>query len=153
MNYHGYNLPMATPSTVNAATQTLIQLVTPATRRAWLKAISVSGKDTDGTKVPCKVDVVRQNDAGTGGTAITPVALVASMPASLCSAIERPTTEPADSGLIVAGPWYVTTVGGLFDFQWQFGEEIEMSISQRLGLRIVTAGVITGVLGSMRFGE
>lgn len=154
MSGHIYHLPMASPSVITAATQTLLQLVTPATRRAWIKAISVSGKDTDGAKVPAVVDLIRQTSAGVGGTAVTPRPIRSGMPASLCTAcIERPTTEPTDGGIVVGGPWYVTTVGGLFHLQEALGDEIELLVSERVGLRILTSGTITGVFGNMRFLE
>lgn len=153
MNYHGYNVPMATPSTVNAGTQTLIQIATPATRKAWWKEISVSGKDTDGTKVPLKVDIIRQTGAGVGGTSITPRPLDPGLPAALCTAFERPTTEPTDGGIVVGGPWYVTSVGGLYTLQTPLGDEIAMAVSDRLGLRIVSSGVISGVLGYVKLAE
>lgn len=153
MSGHIYHVPMATPSTVNAGTQTLIQIATPATRRAWWKSFSVSGQDTDGTKVPGRVDIIRQTSAGTGGTGVTPRPIRPSNPAALSTAIERPTAEPTDGGIVVGGPWYVTTVGGLFVLQIPLGDEIEMDVSTRLGIRLTTAGTITGVLASVDFME
>jgi hypothetical protein len=150
---HLYHLPMASPSTVNAAVQTLLQLATPSTRRAWWKAFSVSGKDTDGAKVPIRVDIIRQTSAGSGGTAVTPRPLNPNHPAALCGAIERPTSEPTDGGVIVGGPWYITTVGGLFHLQIPLGDEIEMAVSQFLGLRITSEGTLSGVLASLDYLE
>lgn len=153
MNCHGYHLAMASPSTVNNQTQTLIQLTTPATRRAWIKALACSGKDTDGTKVPPQVDLIRQTSAGAGGTSVTPRPLVAGHPASLCTALERPTTEPTNGGEVVGGPWYMTSVGGLFVLQTPLGDEIELGVSERLGLRLITPGAINGVIANMDFSE
>jgi hypothetical protein len=144
---------MASPSVVNTGTQTLIQLVTPSTRRAWIREIAVSGKDTDGAKVPSYIDLVRQTSAGSGGTGITPNPIRSGMPASLCTGcIERPTSEPSGT-TIVGGPWYLTTVGGLFHLQEVLGEEIELLVSERVGLRIITPGSISGVIANMRFLE
>lgn len=153
MNYHGYHLPMATPSTVNAGTQTLIQLATPASRLAWIKSLGVSGKDTDGTKVPAIVDLIRQTSAGTGGTTITARPLAPHIPAALSTAFERPTAEPTNGGVIIGGPWYVTVVGGLYVLQIPLGDELGLAISDRVGLRITTAGTIAGVLAEMNFSE
>jgi hypothetical protein len=144
---------MAAPSTVNNATQTLLQLTTPATRKAWITRLSVSGKDTDGTKVPAQVDLIRQTSAGTGGTSVTPRPLDPDIPASLCTALERPTAEPTNGGIVVAGPWYLTTVGGLYTLQWPLGLEIALDVSDRLGLRLITAGSINGIIAEMDFNE
>jgi hypothetical protein len=75
------------------------------------------------------------------------------MPAALCSAIERPTAEPTNGGIVVGGPWYMTTVGGLIILQIPLGDEICLDVSDRLGLRIITAGVISGVIANIDFSE
>lgn len=148
---HLYNAPMATPSTVNNGTQTLVQIATPASRKAWIKELACSGKDTDGTKVPIWVDLVKQTTAGSGGTTVTPVPIT-DCPAALSTALERPTSEPTTT-VTIRGPWYVTSVGGLYILQLALGEEVELPVNSRVGLRIITPGAITGVIGNLVFQE
>lgn len=136
---HSYNIP-GTDQTKNG-TLTVMQLVTGATRRLWISEFSISGKSVNAADVSVKVEWVRQSTVGTGSAAIG-AGVIGNIregqPAMIATAREGFSAEPTDAGEIVRGPWYVSPVAGLYVLQMPLGDELEMAISSRLGLRIVT---------------
>lgn len=136
---HAYSIPGG-DQTKNG-TLTLLQLVTGATRRLWVSEFSISGKSVNAADVSVRVEWVRQTDAGTGSAAIA-AGVIGNInegqPAMISTAREGFSAEPAGVTEIVRGPWYVSPVGGLFVLQVPLGDEIEMAVSSRLGLRMVT---------------
>lgn len=136
---HAYNIPGG-DQTKNG-TLTLLQLVTGATRRLWVEEFSVSGKSVNAADVSVRVEFVRQTDSGTGSSAIAAGVIgkiFEGTPAMLATAREGFTAEPAGGTEIVAGPWYVSPVGGLYTLQMPLGNELMMAVSSFLGLRMVT---------------
>jgi hypothetical protein len=135
-----------------ATAKTILQLATPATRRAWLKEASISFKSITQTDVPVLVQLRRQSTAGTA-TAIVSANVapdVEGHPAALCSASENATVEPT-TGVIVK-EWYITPIGGVLVYQLPLGDEIEMAISSFLGM-VVTAPQIENCRGYLKFNE
>lgn len=150
---HIYSAGSQSDITTTTATVTLLQLVAPATRRLWVKELSVSGKSVTSTDVPVVVDLIRQTTAGTTGATITPNALVDGHPASLATVNTTYTVEPTSTGTSVAGPWYLTPIGGLFILQLPLGDEIEIAVSGRLGLRIVSPAQAVSVRAVLKWME
>jgi hypothetical protein len=136
---HAYSIP-GTDQTKNG-TLTLMQLITGATRRLWITEWSVSGKSVNAADVSVRVEWVRQTDVGVGSAAISASVIgkiFEGEPAMIATAREGFTTEPAGGTEIVAGPWYISPVAGLYTLQIPLGEEIQMAVSSWLGLRMVS---------------
>lgn len=141
MRCHAYNIP-GTDQTVATTTKTLLQLITGATRRLWVTEFSISGKSVNSADVSVLVQWVRQTSVGTGSAAIgasTIGNVYEGQPAMIATANEGFATEPTGGTEIVRGPWYMSPVGGLFVLQIPLGQEIEMAVSSRLGLRVTDA--------------
>jgi hypothetical protein len=135
---HIYNAPLPAAKSVASATQTLIQLATPATRCAWILDFAVSGQSVVTSDIPFLVYFIKQTTLGTQSATVTPQAIRDGHPASLCTVNITYTVEPANSGTFVRGPWRVTPVGGLFDLAAPLGFECEVAPSSRIGLVVVT---------------
>lgn len=120
---------------VGATAKTVIQIVTGATRKFWLKEMAIGFKSVTATDIPVLVQLVRQSTAGTM-SANTPAPDVEGHPAAISTAQENATVEPT-SGVVVK-EWYITPIGGQLVYQLPLGDEIEMAVSSRLGL-LVTA--------------
>lgn len=148
---HRYNAAMDADATATT-TLTLMQLITPATRRLWLVEFSISGKSITASDIPIRVEWVRQTNAGTTGGALTPAPVAPSLPASLITVAKTFSAEPTDGGVIPWGPYYFSPVGGTFVIQSPPDFEIEMNVSDRLGLRIVVPQSTT-VRGNARWLE
>lgn len=136
---HMYNIP-GTDQTVNG-TLTLMQLITGATRKLWVTEFSISGKSVNAADVSVKVEFTRQTSVGTGSAAIA-AGVIGKIgegtPAMISTAREGYSAEPTGGTEIVRGPWYISPVAGLYTLQIPLGDELEMSISSWLGLRMVT---------------
>lgn len=136
---HAYSIPGG-DQTKNG-TLTLLQLVTGATRRLWVTEWSISGKSVNAADVSVRVEWVRQTSVGVGSSTIgasTIGNIFEGQPAMIGTALEGFTTEPTGGTEIVAGPWYISPVAGLYTLQVPLGEEIQMAVSSRLGLRMVS---------------
>jgi len=134
---HKYNVPMPTFLNVGAITRTLFQLITPSTRRLWVPEFHISGRSVSSTDIPYIVKWVRQTNAGTPTTSITPAPIPEGYPPALTTVASGFSAEPTDGGVIARGPWLVSPVGTLFDFQMPEGEELDMAVSSRLGLVVI----------------
>lgn len=140
MRGHLYNVGRIADTTINAAPRTLAQIITPSSRRAWITELSLSGKSVNPTDVPVKCYFIKQTTAGTTGASITPEPRISGFPASLCTVnVDFSGAEPTSSGGLRGGPWYYSPVGGLWLWQVPIGDEIEMAVSERLGLVVETA--------------
>ncbi len=147
---HIYTLNNSADQTTAAATaKTFLQLITAATRRAWIKEIQISFKSVTATDVPVLVTLSRQSTAGTA-TALTAQPDVEGHPAAICTASELVTVEPT-TGVIVR-EWEITPIGGTLVYQLPLGDEIEMAVSSRLGL-IVTSPQIQSGRATIKFNE
>lgn len=134
---------------VAATAKTVLQLGTPATRKAWVKEVGISFKSVTLTDIPVLVQLFRQSTAGTA-TANTPSPDIEGQPAALCSANENATVEPT-TGVLVR-EWYVTPVGGTLVYQLPLGDEVEMAVSKFLGL-VVTAAQAESCRAYFKFNE
>lgn len=149
---HLYNVPLKTGADYSFnGTQTLAQLITPSTRRAWILALWLSGKSVVATDVPILVYLARQSTAGTSGASVTPAPHNPDYPAALSTVNVDFTVEPT-TGVFAAGPFYMSPVGGLFVLQSPLGLEVEIPQSGRLGLIVVTPQV-TAMRGGLTLQE
>lgn len=132
---HIYTAAMTTYEAIGVATaETVIQLVTPSTRRARILEVSIGIKSVTSTDVAALVQLVRQSTAGTTGATITPRPHDDADPASLCTAnITFSSTEPTTSAIIKA--WNVIVQSSIMVFNVS-GDCIQMPISGRLALTI-----------------
>jgi hypothetical protein len=145
---HLYNVPLKSAADYSFnGTQTLAQVITPATRRAWILELSLSGKSVTATDVPMLVYLARQSTAGTSSASVTPAPFNPDYPAALSTVNVDFTVEPT-TGVLVRGPWYVSPVGGLYVLQNPLGLEVEIPQSGRLGLVVVTPQV-TAMRGNL----
>ena len=135
---HIYNAPLPTAKSVASRTETLIQLATPATRRAWVLEIGVSGQSVNTADIPVLVYLLRQSSLGTQSATVTPQPTSEGYPAALSTVNITYTVEPGTTGTFVAGQWRVTPVGGLFVLTASLGTEVELAVSSRVGLVVVT---------------
>jgi hypothetical protein len=136
-------------SLVGATAKTVIQLVTGATRKIWVKEVAIGFKSVTATDVPVLVQLVRQSTAGTM-SAVTPNPDVEGHPAAISTAQENATAEPT-SGAVVK-EWLITPIGGQLVYQLPLGDEIEMAVSSKLGL-LVTAPQAESCRAYIKFNE
>lgn len=147
---HIYALNNAADVALVAATaKTVLQLVTGATRKTWIKEAAIGFKSVTATDVPVLVQLVRQSTAGTM-SALTPAPDVEGHPAAISTAQENATVEPT-SGVVVR-EWEITPIGGQLVYQLPLGDEIEMAVSSRLGL-LVTAPQAQSCRATLKFNE
>lgn len=139
---HKYNIMSGDISLVAATAKTAIQVITPATRKAKIEQITVSFASVTSTHTPVLVELLLQTTAGTV-TAATPAPLTASDPAALCTAGVNATAEPTASTVLRA--FRVTPIGGTAIIFLPPGQEIEMSISTRVGVRLTAADAQSSV--------
>jgi len=134
-----------------AATETLIQVVTGATRKAKIKEWSVSFDGIDATKTPIRVDLLRQTTAGTA-SALTLVKNDPDDPAVIATAQKTFTVEPTAGDILWSS--YISPAGGFDRVQLPLGEEIVVDVSERIGLRVVVpSGSNCNATAYIRFEE
>jgi hypothetical protein len=137
---------------VAATPKTVLQLITGATRKVWIKEAGISFKSITATDVPVLVQLRRQSTAGTA-TAIASANVapdVEGHPAAISTASENASAEPT-TGVIVK-EWYITPIGGVLVYQLPLGDEIEMAVSSWLGL-VVTAPQSESCRAYLKFNE
>lgn len=123
----------ASVSVTSGAAKTLIQLVTPATRKAAVVEGSISFNSIAATDVPASVELLIQTTAGTA-TSITPDPDDPGMPAALVTAQHAFSAEPTAS--TIRRNWFVPVVGGLLIWQLPLDRELILAVSTRIGLRV-----------------
>lgn len=134
-----------------SATETLIQVVTGATRQVKVKEWGISFDGTDATKAPIQVDLLRQTTAGTSA-ALTLVQNDPTQPAPISTALKTFTAEPTASDIVWSEQ--ITSASGFDRVQLPLGEEIIVPVSTRIGLRaIVPAGANCNATAYIRFEE
>jgi hypothetical protein len=133
-----------TAQALTAATaKTLLQLVTPSTRRVWINEIGISFKSSTTTDAPILVELLRQTTAGTMSAA-TPLLEDPADAASLCTGCQQTATvEPTASDIL--RHWDVAAQAGLVVYQFPLGMEIVMAVSTKLGLRATAPQTQAGV--------
>ena len=131
---HQYTTKSGATSLVAATAKTLIQLITPSTRRAEIVGFVVGLKSVTAAHTPVDIELLLQTTAGTA-LAGTLVVDDQASPAALCTAGITFTAEPAASTIIHLLP--LTPVGGLIVCDLEgLGKIIRMAVSTRVGLRI-----------------
>lgn len=151
MQAHRYNISTTADIALTAATaRTVLQLVTPASRKAWVEELKVAFESVTATDVPVIVECYRQSTAGSGSSAVTPRAVDEGFPAPLCTAIQGPTAEPTTGELV----WQieVTPIGGTLIYPWPEGKEPSMATSSRFGV-VVTSPQAQNCRASLTYRE
>ena len=138
---HRYNIISDAQALAATVAETLLQLVTPATRRAKVTGFSIALESVTATDVPVLVELMLQTTAGTA-SAVTPTPFDQADPAALCTAQKSFTAEPTASTVIRR--LKLTPIGGLIVYDFPEGEEITMAVSTRLGLRVTAPQAQTG---------
>lgn len=142
---HRYIVQTGADVSLSAATaKTLLQVVTGATRRAKITEIGIGFASVTSTDGPVLIELREQSTAGTS-SANTPVAIDRADPSAIATALDTFTVEPTDTGLRGPGPWKVTPIGGTFVYQFPAGQELELAVSTRLGLRLTAPAAESAV--------
>lgn len=143
---HIYRTGFSGVSLASGTAKTLVQLVTPATRRAKIIEISFSAASVTATDPAVLLELLIQTTAGTS-SAGTIALMDQADPAALCSTVVSVTAEPTGTTPAGAGPFYTTPVGGLLVYQSPQGFELEMLVSTRVGLRATAGSALTSNVG------
>jgi hypothetical protein len=152
---HQFRIESTAMSLTGGAERTLLQLITPSTRRARLLTLAVGGSSVSASDPPMIVKLKLQGTAGTSSS-ITPVALDRADPAALCSGLQAFSgTEPSDLGTLY-GPLPLTPVGGLlvYNFASSLGDEhIIIGTSTRLGIVANSPNALSNVYAMLTWQE
>lgn len=133
-----YALHVANVATGTAA-KTHLQLVTPATRRAWPLRLVVSLAGVTASDVPGDVDLVIQTGAGTS-SALTPTKMDAAETSAICTALQGFSgTEPTYGDYLYRGQ--LTPNGGYLDVPLD-DLGIVVAAGTRLGLVLTFAATV-----------
>jgi hypothetical protein len=119
----------------SAAAKTMLQIVTGAANRAYVKSWEVSFDGADSTKTPCLVELLRQTTAGTA-SALTLVKHDDTSVAAIATAQQTFTAEPTAGDVLSSV--YLSPAGGIYSYQFPLGDEPVMAVSERLGIRVTT---------------
>lgn len=131
---HRYTTLSDAATLVAATAETLLQLVTPSTRRAKIVGFTLSLKSVTASDVPVDIEFLLQTTAGTASAA-TPEADDRADPAALCTAQKTFTVEPTASTILRR--FSLTPVGGLIVCDLEaMGKVIKMLVSTRVGMRV-----------------
>lgn len=147
---HQYSVISDEQALAAATAETLLQLVTPATRRAKVLGFSLCGASVTSSEAPMLVEFLLQTTAGTA-TAQTPAALDQADPAALCSAQKSFTAEPTASTILRR--LKLTPVGGTIVYHFPEGQEIVMAVSTRVGLRVTSPSAQSNVTAELIYQE
>lgn len=130
---HQYQTSATAVSLTAATAKTVVMISAPATRRGKIKEIGVGFNSTNTAHAPVVVRVMRATSAGTPGSSATPAPLDPADPAALFTAGVNFSAEPTLTD-IVAGPFYITPVGGQLIYPLPLGDEIFIATSGRIAL-------------------
>ena len=129
---HIYNTSASAVSLTAATAKTVVMISAPSSRRGRIKEIGVGFNSTNTAHSPVVVRVMRATSAGTS-TSATPAPLDPADPAALFTAGQNFTAEPTLTDL-VAGPYYITPVGGQLVYPLPLGDEIYIATSGPLAV-------------------
>lgn len=148
---HRYNVMSGDENLAAATAETMIQIVTGATRKAKIVGFTLSFPSVTSTDAPAKVEFLLQTTAGTASAA-TPVALDQSDPAAIFTAQKTVTAEPTASTVIRT--FKVTPVGGTIVMDMEaMGQDITMAVSTRVGMRVTSPAAQTAVVAEVQVQE
>lgn len=122
--------------TLSVATQTVLQIQAPSNQRIAINEWQLSLQGTDSSHAPVKVQVVRQTDAGSGSSSVTPVKInSADDETPQATVIRNPTGEPTTTDII--DEVFVPPNGGIYT--WGPGNTGSLIVkgAERIGFRIV----------------
>jgi hypothetical protein len=131
---HIYNTMSDEQSLGAATTETMLQLITPATRRAAILGFTLAFAGVTASDVSALVEFLIQTTAGTSGAA-TPEPLDRADPPALVTALKGFSGAEPTSGAIIRR-LRVTPVGGLVVYHFPMDQIIKMLISTRVGMRV-----------------
>jgi hypothetical protein len=124
----------AAVSLTGTTAKTVLSLITPSTRRARIKRLTLGGLSVTAAHAPGTVEFVQFDTDGTG-TAVTPTALDGAEPASLLTSKSNysaePTTNPVVRSIFPLSPQGVTA-----EKAFGPGEEIVVPVSKVLAIRV-----------------
>jgi len=132
MALHLYRLLSGAQTLTATTAKTILQLVTPATRLAMIRTLEIGFASVTATDAPVLIQLFIQTTAGTM-SALTPVAIDQTIPASLCTGCQKTATaEPTTTTELWSQQ--VTPVGGTAVFVFPKDEQIKMAVSTKVGL-------------------
>lgn len=143
---HRYKTRFSGVSLSAATAKTVLQIVSPSTRRLKIVEFGIGFSSTSATDPTVLCEFRQQSTAGTssaGSMLLTDLL----DPAALSSSLITFTAEPTDTAEVGPGPFQVTPIGGLFVYQFPEGEELKMNVSQRVGMRLNSPNALTNVAG------
>jgi NaMN:DMB phosphoribosyltransferase len=120
---------------VSAATaKSVLSIITPATRRARIKRITIGGLSVTASDVPGTVEIVQFDTDGTG-TAVTPTALDPAEPASLVTSKANYSAEPT-TNVVVRSVFPLSPQGVTAEKAFGPGEELVIPVSKTATVRV-----------------
>jgi hypothetical protein len=148
---HVYKLPTSGDVSLVAATaKTLLQLVTPSTRRAQLLQSSASFNSTSATDPSVLIEWLLQTTAGTA-SALTPKLVDQADPPALCTAQDIFTAEPTASTILSA--IRLTPIGGTIVLPERWLAELTLLVSGKYGLRMTSPNNLSNVRAELMYRE
>lgn len=114
--------------------KTVLSIITPATRRAWIRRLTLGGLSVTSTDVPGTIEFVQFDSDGTG-TAVTPTALDRAETAALCTAKSHYTVEPSTNPVVIS-LFPLSPQGNTAEKAFDLLSPLVMPISKILGVRI-----------------
>lgn len=126
--------PAAAVAVAAATAKTIATVITPATRRARIRRITVGGLSVTAAHAPGTVEIVQFDTDGTG-TAATPTPLDAAEPAALCTAKTNYTVEPSGNP-VVRSIFPLSPQGVTAEKAFGPGEEIVVPVSKTAAVRV-----------------
>lgn len=132
---HRYRIINGAQSLAADTAKTVCQVVTGATRKCRHVGFKLSFASISASDEPVLVEILEQTGAGAGSAAATLRAVNRSDPAAITTALTGFTTEPTDGG-VVLDVFRVTPVGGTLVLHIPEDDQIEQSVSMRIGYRL-----------------
>jgi hypothetical protein len=114
--------------------KTVLTVITPSTRRARIKRVTIGGLSVTSSHAPGTVELVQWDTDGTG-TARTPTALDASESPSLCTSKSNYTAEPTTNE-VIRDMFPLSPQGVTAEKAYGPGEEIVVPVSKTFGVRV-----------------
>lgn len=133
-----------------SSTKTIIQAVATTNHPIKITGLSLSFIGTSNTDAPRRVELVRQDGAGTS-SALVPIETTISGVTLQTTGRQGFSAEPSTNTLVWATNVHPQS-GFIYDFP--FGEEIQVGSGGRLGLRVITpSGTSPNCTASLFFEE
>ena len=126
--------PTASVALTGTTAKTVATVITPATRRARIKRLTLGGLSVTASHAPGLVEFVQFDTDGTG-TAVTPTALDSGETASLCTAKVNYSAEPTTNA-VVRSIFPLSPQGVTIEKSFGPGEELVVPVSKTLAIRI-----------------